>query len=134
MISASDLESSFPETPCGIRPLGTGILVQLRLTKRRTASGIEIVQATRDFNDSVCQFAKVVSLGPLAYRDRTTGELWPEGLWAKAGDIVRVPKYGGDRFAKQLDNGDTVIFVIFDDRSVTGVINPEYLTSLDELV
>jgi co-chaperonin GroES (HSP10) len=134
MISASDLESSFPEVKCGIKPLGAGVLVQLRLTKEKTKGGIVLARPTREFNDSVAQFCKVIALGPLAYRNRNTGETWPEGKWILPGDICRCPKYGGDRFAKELPNGDVITFVIFDDRTMTGVIDPEHLSSLDELV
>jgi co-chaperonin GroES (HSP10) len=133
MISASDLETAFPEVNPGIKPLGPRVLVQLRLTRSKTKSGIEIVTSTKDFNDSIAQFAKVIRLGPLAFRDRSTGKEWPEGMWAVPGDIVRVPKYGGDRFAKETPEGN-VIFVIFDDTLVNAVIDHETFTSLDELV
>ncbi len=134
MISASDLAESFPKVPCGIKPLGPLILVQLRMTKKQTASGIVLARSTREFNDSIAQFAKVLALGPLAYRNRATGETWPEGAWVRPGDIVRVPKYGGDRFYKELSKDEGVVFVLFDDKLVTGIIDPDLLSSLDELV
>ncbi len=134
MISASDFNESFPEVPCGVKPLGACILVQLRMTKKQTASGIVLARATREFNDSVAQFAKVLKLGPLAYCNRLTGEKWPEGNWANPGDIVRVPKYGGDRFYKEINKDEGVVFVLFDDKVVTGIIDPEHLNSLDELL
>lgn len=132
MISATDLESAFPDVKPGIRPLGPRVLVQLRMTRTRTASGLEIVRDTREFNDSTCQFAKVLARGPLAFCNRSTGQPWPEGMWAKVGDIVRVPKYGGDRMSKETPDGN-IIFVIFDDNLIDAAIDEEHLSSLDEL-
>lgn len=131
MISASEIESAFPEIEPGIRPLGPNVLVQLRKTRTKTASGIEIVRNTQEFNDATSQFAKIVAVGPLAYCNRNTGLPWPEGIWAKVGDIVRVPKYGGDRMM-HMSTG--VIFVTFDDHLCNAVVNPEALESFDELV
>lgn len=133
MISASDLKSAFPEVDPGIKPLGPRILVQLRLTRSKTNSGLVIVKDTKDFNDSIAQFAKVIAFGPLAFCDRNTGKEWPEKAWCKIGDIVRCPKYGGDRFAKKVGE-DNIIFVIFDDKLINAVINYETFTDLDELV
>jgi co-chaperonin GroES (HSP10) len=133
MISASDLKNAFPEVNPGIKPLGPRVLVQLRLTRDTTDSGIHIVRDTKEFNDSIAQFAKVISLGRLAFKDRSTAKVWPEGMWAEPGDIVRVPKYGGDRFAKKIGK-DTVIFVIFDDKLINAVIDEESFTDLDELL
>lgn len=133
MISASDIESAFPKVDPGIRPLGPGVLVQLRLVRERTKSGLFIAPATREFNESIGQFAKIVAVGPIAFCNRNTGEPWPEGVWAKVGDIVRVPKYGGDRMMKQVEEGN-VIFVLFDDHNIRGVVDPKHLSALDELV
>jgi len=132
MISATKLEEAFPEVNPGIKPLGARILVQLRTTRSTTASGIQIVRDTQKFNDESGQFAKIISLGPLAFCNRNSGEKWPEGIWANVGDIVRVAKYGGDRFCKEVDGND-VIFVIFDDHSITAIIDQGSLESLDEL-
>lgn len=133
MISASDLESSFPEVPVGIKPLGARVLVQLRLTREKTSGGIVIPRATREFNDSIAQFAKIVGVGPLAFCNRSTGQPWPEGVWAQVGDIVRVPKYGGDRMARETKDG-LIVFVLFDDHLVGACIDDKVLTNLDELV
>jgi len=133
MISASDIAYAFPEAHPGIKPLGSRVLVQLRLVRERTAGGIFIAPETREFNEAIGQFAKVLALGPLAFRNRNTGEVWPEGLWASVGDIVRVPKYGGDRMCKKTADGN-IIFVLFDDNLITGAIEAETMSSLDELL
>lgn len=134
MISASELDTAFPDVECGIRPLGPRVLVQLRLVKKRTASGIHIVQETRDYNQQIAQFGKVRALGPLAFKDRSTAKDWPEGAWCALGDIVRCPKYGGDRFAVDTKDGDSVVFVIFDDSLIDAILDPKTFVAVDELV
>lgn len=135
MISASNLEMAFPEVPAGIHPLGARVLVQLRTVRNRTASGIELARDTRNFNQEMGQFAKVVELGPLAYCDRSTGQRWPEGVWVKVGDIVRVPKYGGDRMAREVPGSDdTVTFCIFEDHVIGSKVDLEVMTHFDELL
>lgn|SRR5574337_36045 len=135
MISASDLETAFPEVPAGIHPLGARVLVQLRSVKSKTASGLVLARDTRQFNQEMGQFAKVVELGSLAYCNRSTGDRWPEGQWVKSGDIVRVPKYGGDRMARQIPGSDdTVIFCIFEDHVIGSKVDLEVMTDFDELL
>lgn len=135
MISASDLESAFPAVPAGIHPLGARVLVQLRSVRSKTNSGLVLARDTRQFNQEMGQFAKVIELGPLAYCNRSTAEPWPEGMWVKAGDIVRVPKYGGDRMIREIPGtDDTTIFCIFDDHVIGSKIDLEVMPSLDELV
>lgn len=131
MISATELSSAFPNVKIGIQPSGPNVLVQLRKTRDRTESGLYIAKSTQEFNDATSQFAKLVAVGPLAFHNRSTGEPWPEGVWAKVGDIVRVPKYGGDRMMYMKDG---IIFIVFDDYLVNAVVDPEQLSSLDELV
>ena len=133
MISATQLEEAFPVVEPGVRPLGARVLVQLRMVREKTAGGILLAAATREFTESICQFAKVLALGPLAFRNRSTAEPWPEGMWAKEGDVVRVPRYGGDRMAKEIAEGP-VVFVIFEDSQINAAIDPDTLSSLDELV
>jgi len=64
----------------------------------------------------------VVTLGPLAFKNRNTMESWPEGNWCKPGDFVRVPKYGGDRWKVPhgKDGEEEALFVIFNDLDIVG--------------
>jgi co-chaperonin GroES (HSP10) len=107
----------FPEVDPGIQPLGNRIVVQLRKAKDLSRGGIILVRdtkATEKWNEVI---AKVVRVGPLAYKDTNTLQPWPEGAWANLGDLVRVIKYGGDRWA--VPNGDgEVVFIILQDREV----------------
>ena len=107
----------FPAVDPGIKLKGNRIVVQLRKAKDVSKGGIILVsdtKATEKWNEVI---AKVVSIGPLAYRDLNTLEPWPEGAWVQLGDLVRVIKYGGDRWAVPHGDGE-VVFIILQDREV----------------
>ena len=122
------LEEAFPAADPGIQPLGSRILVQIRNPKEKTASGIIIDRGTKDTERWNTQVAKVISLGPLAFRNRNTSELWPEGAWCAPGDFVRVAKYGGDRWEVALPNGDLALYVIFNDLDIIGRVTGDPLS------
>ena len=76
------IREHFPEVDfCG-RPPGASILVQLRTPKKKYAGVIELVEDTKEFNAMNTQVGRLVAMGELAYRNRDTGRLWPEGVWA----------------------------------------------------
>lgn len=134
MISASDLETAFPDINPGIHPFGCRVLVQLRTVRAKTNGGLILVEDTKQFNKSIAQVAKVIELGPVAYRNRDTLEKWAEGDWTKPGQYVRVPKYGGDRMERTIPGtDDTAIFCIFNDHEIICSIDREAFTDLDEL-
>lgn len=135
MIPASKLNEAFPEINPGITPYGALVLVQLRTVREKTQSGIVLVQDTKQFNKFNTQMGKVISLGPLAFRNRETGQLWKEGVWAYPGDYVRVVKYGGDRWERKIPGtDDTVIFCLFNDHELRGKIHPDAFEEIDEIL
>jgi len=65
--------------------------------------------------------AKVIAIGPLAFKKRDTMEDWPEGAWARVGDYIRVPKWGGDRWEVPVDgqpDEDPALFMVLNDHEV----------------
>jgi co-chaperonin GroES (HSP10) len=114
----SELEC-FPIVDPGLEVAGDRVLVQLRREKSKSKGGILLVDETRQtlkFNETV---AKVIQVGPLAYKDPFTLELWPEGPWCKEGDLVRTIKYGGDRFVVDAgDDGSPVVFITLQAREI----------------
>lgn len=135
MIPASNLQEAFPEVDPGVRPLGTRVLVQLRTVRTKTASGIVLVDDTKTFNKVNTQLGKMLLVGPLAFRNRNTGEQWPEGQWAAHGDLVRIPKFGGDRFERQIpDTDDRALFCIFADHEIIGLVDSEAFEDIDEIL
>ena len=109
----------FPEVDPGVEILGDRVLVQLRREKTMSKGGIIFVDETRQtlkFNETV---AKVIGIGPLAYKSPDDLAPWPEGNWCNVGDLVRTIKYGGDRFVVQPDDeGAAVVFITLQAREV----------------
>ena len=117
----SALNEAFPSVEPGLIPFGSRALVQIRSAKKTSAGGIILHAETRDTEIWNTQIAKVVKVGPLAFKNRNTMEAWPEGNWCKEGEFVRVPKYGGDRWKVPYgDNEDEALFVIFNDLDIVG--------------
>ena len=114
----SELEC-FPVIDPGVEVLGDRILVQLRREKNTSKGGIILVDETRQtlrFNETV---AKVLQIGPLAYKSPDDLTPWVEGPWCKVGDLVRTIKYGGDRFVVQPDDeGAPVVFITIQAREI----------------
>lgn len=121
--SYDTIEEAFPAADAGIRPFGSRVLVQIRTPKRKTKGGIILTTDTRETEHWNTQIAKVIAMGALAFKNRTSMEQWPEGSWCKPGDFVRVPKYGGDRWTVATEDGeDEALFVIFNDLDLVGMV------------
>jgi len=123
------LAEAFPAVDAGIRPFGSRVLIQIRTAKSKTSGGIILTNDTTDTEKWNTQVGKVVAVGPLAFKNRNTMESWPEGDWCKEGDMVRVAKYGGDRWEVELSEvkGDTAMFVIFNDLDIMGSVTGDPL-------
>lgn len=121
------LIEAFPDADPGITPFGSRVLVQIRSPKTKTASGIIIDNGSRDTEKWNTQVAKVISVGALAFKNRNTMDSWPEGSWCKPGDYVRVAKYGGDRWEVPMANGESALFVIFNDLDIIGQVTGDPL-------
>ena len=127
MTSENALAEAFPVAEPGIQPFGSRVLVQIRSPKQKTASGIIIDRGSKDTEKWNTQVGKILAVGPLAFKNRNTMESWPEGSWCKAGDYVRVAKYGGDRWEVELPSGEKALFVIFNDLDIIGRVQGDPL-------
>lgn len=130
--NAAELAWAFPSVEPGAKPLGGRILVQLRRTKKKTtAAGIILVQETKDTEKWNNMVAKVIEIGPLAFRHRESMQSWPEGSWCVAGDYIRVPKWGGDRWEVKVpgedDLEDPALFMILNDHEVIAKVTGDPL-------
>lgn len=121
-MSEEELNFAFPAADPGVIPLGSRILVQIRTPEEKTRGGIILTTSDKDTQMWNTTVAKVIATGPLAFHNRNTAELWPEGAWCAAGDYVRVPKYGGDRWASDADNGQKAYYVLVNDLDVLGKV------------
>lgn len=135
-ISASTLEEAFPAVKSGFTPFGEKVLIQLRVVRKKTSSGIILAEDTRSFNRDKTTLGKVIANGPLAFRNRSTGDLWPEGVWASPGDFVRAPRYGGDRFSVPDPNfpDETIDFLVVKDLEISGKVDPEVFETIDQIL
>lgn len=134
--SEKALQEAFPRVDPGKRPCGGRVLVQMRKPKDRTTkSGILLVEETKDSEKWETNVAKVISLGPLAFRHRETMKEWIEGAWCEPGDYVTVPKWAGDRWDRpnfgSIDakgKPGVVYFAIFNDHEIIAVIDGDPLS------
>jgi co-chaperonin GroES (HSP10) len=79
------------------------VLLQIKAAATKTKGGLVLVQNTVETESDNTRVAKVIAIGPLAFRNRETQKLWPEGAWVKEGDYVRIGLYGGDRWRVLVD-------------------------------
>jgi len=128
------VKQHFPEVEPGAKPCGNQILVQLRTMKAKTSGGIVLIEDTKEFNNGNTQLARVVKVGQIAFKDRSSGETWKEGAWAEVGDVVITPRWGGFRFEIPIPNSeDKAIFAIFEDFNVKMVVEDNF-EAFDQLL
>jgi co-chaperonin GroES (HSP10) len=128
----AEIEWAFPTVDPGAKPLGARILVQLRRAKKKaTSAGIILVSETKETEKWQNMVAKVIAVGPLAFKKRDTMEPWPEGSWCEEGDFIRVPKWGGDRWEVLVENEpdeDPALFAVFNDHEVIAKVTGDPLS------
>ena len=126
-----ELAFAFPEVESGQSPFGGRIVVQLRRIKKKSGR-IIIVDETKENEKWNNMVGKVVAIGPLAFCNRDTMQPWPEGSWAKIGDFVRVPRWGGDRWERKApneeENEDPVLFMTINDHELIALITDDPLS------
>jgi co-chaperonin GroES (HSP10) len=132
----ADLDWAFPVVDPGVEPLGARVLVQLRRTKKKmTSSGIILPEETRETEKWQNMVAKVLEIGPLAYKNRDTMAPWPEGSWVAVGDYIRVPKWGGDRWEVSVPGEDPLedkaLFMVLNDHEVISRIKGDPLAIVE---
>lgn len=120
--SYADLDEAFPPCDPGVEPYGSRILVQVRTPKKVTKGGIHLISDARETEQYNTQVGKVLAIGALAFKNRTTMEPWPEGEWCGVGEFVRIPRYGGDRWSVTTEDGEPAILVIFNDLDIVGKV------------
>jgi co-chaperonin GroES (HSP10) len=133
MTHKAELLDAFPAVDPGAKPLGARVLVQLRRTKKTvTASGIVLVSETRETEKWQNMVAKVIEIGPLAFKKRDTMEPWPEGSWCEVGDYLRVPKWGGDRWEVPIPESqrddDPALFMVLNDHEIIAKLTGDPLS------
>jgi co-chaperonin GroES (HSP10) len=131
-LNKAELNWAFPVVDPGAKPLGGRILVQLRRTRQKTTgAGIILVEETKETEKWNNMVAKVLMIGPLAFKNRDTMQPWPEGSWCEVGDYIRVPKWGGDRWEVRVpgedDLEDPALFMVLNDHEVIATVTGDPL-------
>lgn len=122
---------AFPDVDPGQRPYGGRVIVQLRRIKKKSGM-IFIVDETKENEKWNNMIGRVVSVGPLAYKNRDTMQPWPEGSWATVGTFVRVPRWGGDRWERTIPSADKdedpVLFMTINDHELIAEVTDNPLS------
>lgn len=126
-LAYESIDEAFPKVEAEVAPLGSKVLFQIKRAVKRTKGGIWLADETVDTENQNTQVAKVIAIGPLAFKSRNTGEPWPEGAWVKVGDFARVPKYGGDAWSVRLQDKSEVQFRMFNDLEILGLVTGDPL-------
>ncbi len=129
-LASPELIEAFPEIDPGVQPFGSRVVVQFRTAKLQTKGHIWLTSETRDTEKWNAQVAKVIAIGPLAFKSRDKGATWPEGQWAIPGDFVRVPKHGGDKWEVKIpgrEAGEEAIFAVLNDLDLIGKVTGDPL-------
>lgn len=120
-VSDRALDEMFPNIDPEFKPFGHRVIVQIRRVVAKTSSGIILSTGTKEAEAYNGQIAKLIAVGPLAFKNRGTGEPWPEGVWAAPGDFVKVPRWGGDRWSVDLHDGlDPIMLAVLSDGDLIG--------------
>lgn len=128
-VASDRLAEAFPDVEPGATPFGSRVLVQFRTPKKTTRGGIILTDETVETEKWNTQVAKVVAIGPLAFRSRDKKTEWPEGAWAHPGDFVRVSKYGGDKWEVPIPGKtELATFAIFNDLDLIAKVTDDPLT------
>ena len=129
ILDYDSVDQAFPEVDAGLVPFGSRVLIQKRSPRGITRGGIIVPDETQETEFWNTQVAKVIMLGPAAFKNRDTLEAWPEGNWCEVGAYVRVPKYGGDKWMvdlpdtlRQQTGVDQACFVLYNDLDLIGQI------------
>lgn len=120
-VSSVSLDEMFPQIDPGFEPFGHRVIVQVRRVVSKTSGGIYLPKETREteaYNNTV---ARLIAVGPLAFKNRATGEPWPEGVWAEVGSYVMVSRWGGERWTVDMNDGlEPIMLAILSDGDLIG--------------
>jgi hypothetical protein len=120
--NSKELEEFFPNVDIPLEPVGDLILFQIKMARKKFGS-IIMIDESKDFDKWNTMIAKVVKVGPVAFKDPDNLKEWPEGKWAKVGSYVVIPKYGSVKFAKTIPGEqEKCLFAILRCKDIRAII------------
>ncbi len=108
-------QSSLERLP---KPTGWRLLILPYRGKGQTEGGVLLPDQTIDRESVATVCGYVLSVGPLAYKDK---EKFPEGAWCAEKDWVIFGRYAGARF--KIDGGE--VRILNDDEVIAVIQDPE---------
>lgn len=127
-VSDKSISEMFPDIDPEFKPFGHRVIVQVRRIVAKTSGGIYLPKETKETEAYNGQVGKLIAAGPLAFKNRTTGEPWPEGLWAKVGDFVKISRWGGDRWSVDMNDGlEPIMLAVLSDADLIGAYTGDVL-------
>jgi co-chaperonin GroES (HSP10) len=108
-------QSSLERLP---KPTGWRLLILPYRGKGQTEGGVLLPDQTIDRESVATVCGYVLSVGPLAYKDK---EKFPSGAWCKDKDWVIFGRYAGARF--KIDGGE--VRILNDDEVIAVIQDPE---------
>jgi co-chaperonin GroES (HSP10) len=113
----------FPKVELPYVPFGGRVLVQMKRVPVKSRGGIQLTHDAIDTELWNTQVGILAAIGPLAFRNKDNLAPWSEGMWARVGDFVRTPKYGGDRVEVDLPGTEEkILFAAFNDHELLGLV------------
>ena len=104
-----------------LEPSGFRVLIRIPNLSAQVRKNSELVmpEETRQKEEFAQLVGQVISLGPLAYKDKAR---FGDEPWCKPGDYVMVRSYAGTRFAMRGEDGEERIYALINDDTVQGVV------------
>lgn len=104
-------------------PLGWKVIIRPLKIKEVTKGGIIRPEISQEHEELACTVGKVLAIGKLAW---SRGDMVEEGPWAKVGDIVMYPKYGGSK----IEVDGIRLIIVNDDELICRIPDPDYVRKL----
>lgn len=126
---AQSLEMAFPDVDPNETPLGSKVLLQIKQPATKTRAGLVLSSYDIETEFDNTQVAKVLAVGAVAFRNRSTLEPWPEGAWFTVGQYVRVSQHDGRRWTRPIPGTkgvgveERVTFVLMEELHVNSVVH-----------
>lgn len=112
-IEVDEVAEAFPEFAFPFVPRSNRVVVQIRMPRITTRSGLVLTADSAENLYRNEQLGKIIALGASVGKSPTTGEAWPNFESLEVGDFVRVPLHGGDNYWDTIGEGDSKRFILF---------------------
>lgn len=103
-LDVARLERLFPDADPGVEPANDRILIQYPIIPEKAGS-VWLPDSAREANRVLVTVAKIRRIAVNAFMNMGLNEPYPNGPWAKEGDLIRTVKYITDTTDVRTDEG-----------------------------